>query len=178
MSKQGIAFDNPVRNVLVVCTGNICRSPMAEYYLGDCLEKGGAQGRVTVTSVGTNALVDYSAAQPAVETMADLGLNLASHQARQLEIEGIEEADLILTMEEYHRLEVISLVPEAAEKTYCLKAYPKHASFMGVPDPYGLSRKAYARAFRQMRKQLDLICKDILDSLSSVRDCQLNVGID
>ena len=101
--------------VLVVCTGNICRSPMAEALLRAHLE---ANGTIAdVASAGTMAW-GGGATDHAVEVMREHGLDLAGHESRQLDRALVESADLVLGMTRTHVDRVSTLVPDAADRTF------------------------------------------------------------
>jgi L-threonylcarbamoyladenylate synthase len=109
--------------ILFVCSGNTCRSPMAEAlarkYLADRLSvtpddletKG-----INVISAGSYAMPGARAAAPAVEALQPMGADLSRHRSRPLSVELIHQADVIYTMSENHARAVISLVPAAADK--------------------------------------------------------------
>ena len=88
------------RRLLVVCTGNICRSPMAEAILRDRLR---TRGEFTVESAGTGALVGHGASKHAIAVMDERHMDLRAHEARQFELGLARNFDLTLVMEHEHR---------------------------------------------------------------------------
>jgi protein-tyrosine phosphatase len=145
-----------IGNVLVVCVGNICRSPMAEAILQDALK--GDSG-VTVSSAGLGALVGYPADEHAVTLMNERGLDLAGHKARQLNSELINESDLILVLEAGHKKVIDSNEPTARGKVYRLGEWQDQ----DIPDPY---RKPKA-AFEDALELIDTGCKSWVEKISS-----------
>lgn len=106
-------------NVLVVCTGNICRSPTAERLLLAHAERLGVTG-LTVSSAGTRAVVGYGMEATARDVLSTLGGDPAQFRARQLTPTMCTEADLILTMSTRHRAAVLSAAPRVMRRTFTL----------------------------------------------------------
>ncbi len=110
--------------VLVVCTGNICRSPMAEVLLGAQLAEAGVAAEVTSAGI----LYDgRPASTGAVAAMASLGLDLSDHASRTLTREMIAVADLVIGMEPRHVREVVALHDPAWTKTFTLRELARRA---------------------------------------------------
>ncbi|TMG80394.1 MAG: low molecular weight phosphotyrosine protein phosphatase, partial [Betaproteobacteria bacterium] len=96
-----------IQHVLFVCTGNICRSPLAASLLERALTERGIE--VTVSSAGTGAWDGAPASEGAYLVGLERGLDLSGHRARLLTRELVERADLILTMARHHRARVDEL---------------------------------------------------------------------
>lgn len=122
MSRPTVAPDGPAdpgtagASLLVVCTGNVCRSPAAELLLSSRL--GGAG--VRVTSAGTRALVGEPVHPPMAGLLLEAGVDPAAFVARDLRPEELRSADLVLTMTRAHRSAVATLVPGAVRRTFLL----------------------------------------------------------
>ena len=136
-----------IRHILVVCVGNICRSPMAEAVLRDALT---GQVEITVESAGLGALVDEPASEFAVELMRDRGLDITSHRAQQLTPELVTKADLILVMESGHRRVIDANEPTARGKVYRLGEWQD----LEIPDPYRQPREAFEAALEKIDKSI------------------------
>jgi len=123
-----------VKNILVVCVGNICRSPMAEALLRQRLGEG-----IKVHSAGIGALVGHEASAHAQDLMRERGLDISGHRARQLGPNLLREADLVLVMEAGHKAVVDEIDPTARGKVFRLGEWRK----LDVPDPYRQSRVVF-----------------------------------
>lgn len=114
--------DQPHFSVLLVCTGNICRSALAERlgraYLDEVL--GPAAGRIRLTSAGTRAVVGAAMHPDSALVLRGLGGEESPFEARQLREEHAAEADLVLTMTRDHRRDVLSHDPRALARTFTL----------------------------------------------------------
>jgi protein-tyrosine phosphatase len=133
--------------VLVVCVGNICRSPMAEALLQARLASKG----VLVESAGIGALVGYPADPIAVELMKERGLDISPHRGRQLSTDDGTLFDLILTMEERHVRAVERLAPEARGRVQLLGRFGRFE----IPDPYRKPRAEFERALALIERGVD-----------------------
>jgi len=106
--------------ILFVCTGNICRSPIAEAFLRHLLAARRIDG-ISIESAGVAGWEDSAAAPEAIEALRELAIDLSPHQARRLSRSLIERADLVLAMAAEHRDATIRLAPSAAPRTFTLK---------------------------------------------------------
>src|SRR3954451_11507451 len=124
----------------MVCTGNICRSPMAEVLLARRLREKGIAS--VVQSAGLGALVGAPADPIACALMAGRGLELGSHRARQITQEMIRGADLVLTMEAGQQRAVEELDASARGRVHRIGRIGR----FDVPDPYRQGRAAFEQA--------------------------------
>jgi protein-tyrosine-phosphatase len=127
--------------ILMVCTGNICRSPMATGLLRQRLAREGLDGQYTVRSAGTWALDNRPATENAVEVMAERGVDIGDHRARSLTTADIEEAELILVMSREHEQMIAHVWPQYKWKVYRLSEMA--GKRRDVEDPYGLPLEEY-----------------------------------
>jgi protein-tyrosine phosphatase len=108
-------------SILVVCTGNVCRSPVAEGLLRSALEDRFGDLAPSVASAGTMGWEGEPAQRGSVVAAAALGIDIAGHRGRLLRRDEAEEASLVLAMAREHREAVVALAPAAAERTFTLK---------------------------------------------------------
>lgn len=105
-----------MRNVLVVCTANQCRSPMAEALIRARAEAQSPQAAVVVRSAGTWTAGEAAATDHAVAAMSERGLDIAEHRSREIDAEMLAWADLILVMAAGHAQAIAREFPEAGRK--------------------------------------------------------------
>ena len=129
-------------HVLMVCTGNICRSPMAKVILESRLPDA-MKAFVRVETAGVNALDGESATDQAVQVMAERGLDLSGHAAGFLSYERMKESDLILVMEKDHLKHIQLFYRPAKDKAHLLREFGVRRKSGDVPDPYGKSLRTY-----------------------------------
>ena len=125
-----------IRHILVVCVGNICRSPMAEALLRHALSE---KEEFVVESAGLGALVGYAASEHAVALMNERGIDISSHRARQLHPELVNKADLILVMESGHKKAIETTDATVRGKVFRLGEW----NDTDIVDPYRRSRKVF-----------------------------------
>jgi protein-tyrosine-phosphatase len=106
--------------ILLVCTGNICRSPIAEGFLRQMLAERGIDG-VEVASAGVSGLDGYPAVPEAVDALVERNVDISSHLARRLNRRMAESADLVIAMASGHRDALTRLAPASARRTFTLK---------------------------------------------------------
>lgn len=124
-------------NIMFVCTGNSCRSPMAEGIL-----KSLAGDEFNVSSAGISAYTPHSASDNAVSAMDEMGIDISDHISTQITHEIIAEADLVLTMTAGHKHILIDLLPDHSDRIYTLKEFA-YGEEGDVADPYGGDMDVY-----------------------------------
>ncbi|NLK01422.1 MAG: low molecular weight protein arginine phosphatase [Clostridia bacterium] len=158
--------------ILLVCTGNTCRSSMAEALGNKMLQDKGLSGKIQFISAGTYAFDGSTATPGAVEAAKDMGLDLGGHRAKRASPELIGEADLILTMTQDHKYSLLSIDPSAKDKLFTLGEFAAGDVKEGderlkldISDPYGHPVEKYKECAREleakMQKALEKIIKQI-----------------
>lgn len=142
------------KNILVVCTGNICRSPIADYMLREKLTGRG----FNVSSAGTGAMVGWPADPPASAVAKANGLDLTGHSARQLTPELLTASDLVLTLDQTHSNWINQRFPQFRGRVHKILKWRENAD---VEDPYGES----AAFFEKTYKEIELGVADWLKKL-------------
>ena len=146
-----------IRSVLFVCTGNICRSPLAEVLLRHALGDRGVEG-IDVSSAGTGAWDGAPASEGAYLVGVESGLDLSSHRARLLTRDLVQDADLILTMARHHRARVYELGGEG--KVHILGEYAgKRGDAAEVADPFGGDIELYRETYRELHALIAVIAE-------------------
>lgn len=135
-----------ISNILVICTGNICRSPIGEGLLRARL-KGGV-----VASAGTGAMVGWPADPLSVEVMQERGFDIGGHRAQQVTRALLSSADLVLTLDRGHSDWLNSRYPEFRGKVHKVLRWRQDAD---VPDPYRLPRAAFDDAYGLIEQGVD-----------------------
>lgn len=150
-----------IKSILFVCTGNSCRSIMAEGLMKDALKRLGKEN-IKVSSAGANAIDGFHPTLETIEAMKREGVDVSGFKSRYLTDEMIKNSDLILVMAAHHIDSIIQRVPQAASKTHILKqyGYSKGSSACedsDIPDPIGKSLEVYEHTLGEIKREVDRI---------------------
>lgn len=159
-------------SILVVCTGNVCRSPMAEGFLRSTLEGRFGDDAPLVASAGTAGWEGSPPMEESIQAAAEHGADISGHVARRLLEEHIGAADVVLAMAAEHREAVARAVPEAMTKTFTLKELvrlleelPRSAGRSASPAVQLVGRVGEAAALRRSGFRGNLNDQDVVDPL-------------
>lgn len=142
--------------ILFVCTGNTCRSSMAE---GIARVLAGNDD-LEFSSAGLTAFPGAPASKEALIVMGDNKIDISSHQARQLTKEMVATADLVLTMTKGHRDNIHRVMPEYKNKVFTLKEYALGRD-EDIQDPFGQPVKVYQQVALEIKEAIERVVKKI-----------------
>ena len=144
-----------MKKLIFVCTGNTCRSPMAEGLLRHLL---GPDCGWEISSAGVCAGNGFPASPNAVAALQEKGIDISDHRSRHLSPAMIEDADLLVTMTRNHRDAILSIVPESAGKVFLLKSFGIAQCPTDIYDPVGEALNIY----RRVRDEIDAALPDLI----------------
>ena len=140
-----------MKTVLFICTGNVCRSPMAEGIFRQAVR---GRGDYRVLSAGLGAAEGQPPSAYAVQAVKELGIDISSLRSRMLTAELVQQADYIFGMTHSHLDTVAMLYPQAAEKTFLLREFDEtlDAFEKDISDPIGGSYEVYLNCRDQIEQ--------------------------
>lgn len=146
-----------MKNIMFVCTGNICRSAMAEYLLKKKAEEKGKE--LEIHSCGTYAEDGDMSTYEAIETLKDdYNIDLSKHRATNITKSDIQKSDLILCATNNHKLFVLRMFPELAGKVFTIKEYAGiDSANIDISDPWGYGMMVYRKCATEINDLLDKI---------------------
>ncbi len=141
--------DGHTKNILFICTANVCRSPMAEAIFNALAEEKGLDWQAT--SAGVAALEGEDITPNARAALEEVGIYPAGHSARQVGEAMLEEAELVLVMSSRQVGVLHRSFASLSDKVYILPGYATDTSSKeGIPDPYGHTMTTFRASVRQL----------------------------
>src|SRR5277367_1143012 len=142
-----------MKKILFVCTGNVCRSPMAEGLLRHMLR---GRDDAQVASAGLGAMGGLAVTDAAADVMAEFAIDISSHLSQALNNDLVRQADFIFVMTRQHQDALQTLYPSAAEKTFLVREFEESriGENKDIADPIGQSVDVYRRTRDQIRDAL------------------------
>lgn len=152
-----------LKTIVVVCTANICRSPMAAGILRSRIAEQGLADEVQVLSAGVWAEEGHSASLHAVAVLGQRGIDLTRHLSQSVTSAMLNQADLVLVMEEAHRRSIFYLAPQHLGKIFLLSEMAGEHD--DVADPYGGPLEDYVYTIDVLTRLIDAGLPKILRRL-------------
>lgn len=135
--------------IIFICSGNTCRSPMAEVLLKAWLEQEGQ--KTEVYSRGLSAFMGDDASWEAIRAVEAIGLNLESHRSQRANPQELSAAGCIITMTDFHKRKILDIMPELAGKVLSAQ----EIGGADIADPYGGNKKTYRKCLEAIAACLD-----------------------
>ncbi|MEC9490636.1 MAG: low molecular weight protein arginine phosphatase [Halanaerobiales bacterium] len=154
-----------IKRIIFVCTGNTCRSPMAEHLLRDMIENSEelAKDNWEILSAGISAIKGVKASDKTEEVMRELNLDLSDHISRNIETIELKKSDIILTMSRKHSRFLILDHTDLADNIFTLKEFAENKNGKDIEDPFGLSLQVYRDTRDEIKLELEKILQKLKD---------------
>ena len=147
---------NDKLKILFICTGNTCRSCIAEDIFRRKIDELGTKENFEVFSAGIFAFEGSGASEQAKEVVEKNGGDLSSHTSRQLKPDMIEKADYVFTMTISHKEGVLQMVPESSDKISSLKEFVGEGSgYLDIVDPFCKAIEVYEKTYKEIEKAIE-----------------------
>src|SRR5690554_5121461 len=153
-----------MKKVLFVCTGNTCRSPMAEGIFKKLIEERGFSRDIQVESAGLAVLGKSAANLNALKAMEEMGIDISQHSSRGLTSELLDSADIILTMTQGHKGQILMAMPQVKDKVYTLLELIDQEG-LDIVDPFGMDLDTYKKTAQELEVSIEKALPKIIKKI-------------
>lgn len=168
--KLNIVLSSSVKRKYVItfiCSGNICRSPMAEGILKKLLDKSRFSRQVTINSAGTLNLMPTKASEEAIRISHNHKVDIGKHRSQPVDKPILDDANIIICMAVYHQNILLKNYPEYADKMFILKSMNREEGLAdpSIADPIGMTEEFYKRIYDEIESELKRLLPHLLDKI-------------
>lgn len=145
-----------MKSIIYICTGNICRSPMAHWYMQKKIKDFGNQNDYLIDSCGTSAQSGQPATKNAIEAISEYDVDMKNHRAKYIDEVNLTNYDLIICLTESHKNIVLYMYPNIKDKIFTLKEYiNKDTEYKDIDDPWGFDINVYRTCAEEIVENVD-----------------------
>jgi len=153
------------KKILFVCTGNTCRSVMAQGLFKNMLREEGIKD-VKVSSAGIDALPSFAIYGVLEKVLKEEDIEISNHKPTRVTPQIVKDANLILVMEKRHKEAILEMAPEVKNRVFLLKEFAGEKKNLDIPDPIGQPEEAYRSRLQEIKGYLLKILKKIKEDWS------------
>lgn len=151
--------------IMFVCTGNICRSPMAHYYMQKRVKDLGIENDFLISSCGVYACTGEKATQNAIFVMKEYNVDMENHRATNIADTNIEDYDYIITLTTRHKEQIKYHYPKLDSNIYTLREFVDESSiYQSIDDPWGLNYNVYKACAKEIVENVDKLIEKLKGS--------------
>lgn len=145
-----------MKKIVYICTGNVCRSPMAEHYMQQRIISLKKEENYLIDSCGIYANTGESATSNAIMAIKEYGVNMENHRAKSIYDVNILEYDLVITLTSSHKENLLALFPSIKGKVFTLKEYADpDIKYKDIDDPWGYGLTVYKSCAKEIVEYVD-----------------------